>query len=290
MIWVLASLKHKNPSAHFLFSLEPIRDIHLHSNTKYELEPNGDIHYVYIFSALAVFILLLACINFTNLSTASAVKRSREVGIRKVMGSLKKQLIFQFLTESVLLTFLALICAYIFVFLLLPYFNHVSGKNISFSFFLVFSSVSVIVLLSILVGILAGIYPSFYLSSFNPIKVLKGSSSTGSGKNILRNGLVIFQFFVSITLIIATIIVYQQLHYMQNKKLGYDKEQVLYLPDAYLLGSKQDAFKQRFDTGHAGCLQVSYDLFPVLLIWMEQKYFLKMKTATERTFTRIFIM
>ena len=121
----------------FLFSLEPLIDIHLHSNTKYELEPNGDIHYVYIFAALAVFILLLACINFTNLSTASAAKRSREVGIRKVMGSLKKQLIFQFLTESVLLTLLAAICAYILVFLLLPYFNHVSGKNISFSSLLV---------------------------------------------------------------------------------------------------------------------------------------------------------
>ena len=227
----------------FLFSLEPLRDIHLHSNTKYELEPNGDIHYVYIFAALAVFILLLACINFTNLSTASAAKRSREVGIRKVMGSLKKQLIFQFLTESVLLTFLATICAYILIFLLLPYFNHVSGKNISFSFFVGFKTVSVILLLCILVGVVAGIYPSFFLSSFNTIKVLKGSSSTGSGKNVLRNGLVIFQFFVSITLIIATIIVFQQLHYMQNKKLGYDKEQVMYLPDAYLLGRLQDAFK-----------------------------------------------
>ena len=162
----------------FLFSLEPLIDIHLHSNTKYELEPNGDIHYVYIFAALAVFILLLACINFTNLSTASAAKRSREVGIRKVMGSLKKQLIFQFLTESVLLTFLAAICAYILVFLLLPYFNHVSGKNISFSFFIGFTSVSVTLLLCILVGILAGIYPSFFLSSFNTIKVLKGSSSS----------------------------------------------------------------------------------------------------------------
>jgi len=228
----------------FLFTLEPLRDIHLHSNTKYELEPNGDIHYVYIFAALAVFILLLACINFTNLSTASAAKRSREVGIRKVMGSLKKQLIFQFLTESILLTFLAMICAYTLVFLLLPYFNQVSGKNILFSFFFDFNSALFILVLSILVGVLAGIYPSFFLSSFNTIKVLKGSSSGGSGRNVLRNGLVIFQFFFSITLIIATIIVFQQLHYMQNKKLGYDKERVLYLPDAYLLGNSQDAFKE----------------------------------------------
>ena len=120
----------------FVFNLIPLSDIHLHSNTKYELEPNGDIQYVYIFSALAIFILLLACINFTNLSTAGAIKRSREVGIRKVMGSLKKQLIFQFLTESIFLTILAMICSYVLIFLLLPYFNHLAGKNIPFSFFI----------------------------------------------------------------------------------------------------------------------------------------------------------
>ncbi len=228
----------------FLFTLVPLRDIHLHSNTRYELEPNGDIQYVYIFTALAFFILLLACINFTNLSTASAVKRAREVGIRKVMGSLKKQLVSQFLTESVLLTFIALLFSYGIIFLLLPYFNHLSGKNISFSFFADYRTVLVVLLLSFGVGILAGIYPSFFLSSFNTIKVLKGSANSGSSKNNLRSGLVIFQFFVSTTLIIATIIVYQQLHFMQNKKLGYDKDQVVFLPDAYLLGSNQQAFKQ----------------------------------------------
>ena len=123
----------------FVFSLQPLTDIHLHSNTKYELEPNGDIQYVYIFSALAIFILLLACVNFTNLSTARAVKRAREVGIRKVLGSVKKQLIFQFLTESVLLTFFAMLCAFALIFLLLPYFNQLANKNISFGFFSVIS-------------------------------------------------------------------------------------------------------------------------------------------------------
>ena len=228
----------------FVFSLQPLTDIHLYSHTKYELEPNGDIQYVYIFSALAIFILLLACVNFTNLSTARGVKRAREVGIRKVMGSLKKQLVFQFISESVLLTFFAMLCAYLLIFIFLPYFNQLAEKNISFTYFLQPPSILTMVGISMVTGILAGIYPAFFLSSFNTIKVLKGSSSQGSQKTPLRSGLIVFQFFVSTALIIATIIVYQQLHYMQNKKLGYDKNQVLYLPDARLLGKNQDAFEQ----------------------------------------------
>ena len=229
----------------FVFTLQPLTDIHLHGDTKYELEPNGDIQYVYIFSALAIFILLLACINFTNLSTARALKRAREVGIRKVLGSVKKQLIFQFLTESVLLTFFAMLCAYVLIFFLLPYFNHLANKNISFSFFLGYQSIITMLLVSCVAGILAGIYPAFFLSSFNTIKVLKGSSTSGSQKNPLRSGLIVFQFFVSTALITATIVVYQQLSFMQNKKLGYNKEQVLFLPDARLLGKDQEAFKQQ---------------------------------------------
>ncbi|QEC65976.1 FtsX-like permease family protein [Panacibacter ginsenosidivorans] len=229
----------------FRFSLQPVTDIHLHANTKYELEPNGDIQYVYIFSALAIFILLLACVNFTNLSTARAVKRSREVGIRKVMGSIKKQLIFQFLTESVLFTFFSMLCAYALIFFLLPYFNELSNKNIDFIFFLSWQSILVLFSVSFIAGILAGIYPAFFLSSFNTIKVLKGASLQGSQRKPLRSSLIVFQFFISTALIIATIIVYQQLHYMQNKKLGYDKDQVLYLPDARLLGSNQFAFEQQ---------------------------------------------
>ena len=229
----------------FVFSLQPLTDIHLYSHTKYEMEPNGDIQYVYIFSALALFILLLACVNFTNLSTARAVKRAREVGIRKVLGSLKQQLIIQFLTESVLLTFLSMLIAFGLLFLILPYFNQVANRQIPFSFFTSYQSILVMISLVFITGIVAGIYPSFFLSSFNTIKVLKGSSSKGSQKNVLRSSLVVFQFFVSIALIIATIVVYQQLYFMQNKNLGYDKEQVLFLPDARLLGKNQDAFKQQ---------------------------------------------
>jgi putative ABC transport system permease protein len=230
----------------FHFTLLPITGIHLHGNTKSELEPNGDIQYVYIFSALAVFILLLACVNFTNLSTARAVKRAREIGVRKVLGSVKKQLILQFLVESVLFSFLSMLCAYVLIYLLLPYFNQLANKNFSFDFFLSYQSILVMLAISLIAGLLAGIYPAFFLSSFNPAKVLKSSLfRQGSQKSLLRSGLVVFQFFVSTALIIATIIVYQQMHYMQNKKLGYNKDQVLFLPDARLLGKNQQAFEEK---------------------------------------------
>ena len=229
----------------FIFSLQPLTDIHLYSHTKYELEPNGDIQYVYVFSALAIFILLLACVNFTNLSTARAFKRAREVGIRKVLGSEKKQLVWQFLSESVLLTLFAMLCAFVLIFLLLPYFNELAGKNISFGFFMNYRLILLMLCVSMFAGIIAGIYPAFFLSSFNTINVLKGSvSAQGSQRKLLRSSLVVFQFFISTALIIATIIVYQQLHYMQNKKLGYDKDQVLFLQDARLLGNNQTAFEQ----------------------------------------------
>ncbi len=229
----------------FVFLLQPITRIHLYSHTKFELEPGGDIQYVYIFSALAIFILLLACVNFTNLSTARAFKRAREVGIRKVLGSVKKQLVTQFLSESVLLTLFAMLFAFGLLFLLLPYFNLLANKNISFHFFLDYRVILVMFGVSMLAGIIAGIYPAFFLSSFNTIKVLKGAAAQGSERRSLRSSLVVFQFFVSIALIIATIIVYQQLHYMQNKKLGYDNSQVLFLGDARLLGQNQSAFEQQ---------------------------------------------
>ena len=230
----------------FKFYLQPITDIHLHSSTKFDMEPNGDISYVYIFGALAVFILLLACINFTNLSTASSAKRSKEVGIRKVMGSLKEWLITQFLVESVMLTLLSMLLALVLVYLLLPYFNDLSGKYITFGFFLNLKALAIGLGLTLFVGILAGLYPAFFLSSFQIINVLKGTTGTEPAKkNFLQSGLVVFQFTVSTALIIATFIVYQQLHFMQNKKLGYDKDQLLVLNDTYLLGNNEYAFKDQ---------------------------------------------
>lgn len=231
----------------FRIFLEPLTDIHLYSNTKYELGTNGDIQYVYIFGGLALFILLLACVNFTNLSTASSSKRAREIGIRKVMGSEKKQLIYQFLTESILLTYFAILLALAIVYLVTPYFNQLAGRNISVVFFFGWRSLFAVALLGLFVGVVAGIYPAFVLASFNTIKILKGSSTTSTNsKSLLRSSLVVFQFAVSTGLIIATIIVYQQLRYMQNKKLGYNKEQVVYLQDTYLLGNRsvRSAFKE----------------------------------------------
>jgi len=231
----------------FRFFLQPLTSIHLYSNTKHEIEPNGDIQYVYIFGALAIFIMLLACVNFTNLSTAVSAKRAREVALRKVLGSKKKQLVLQFLVESIFLTYFAIFFAFAIVYVLMPYFNQISGKHIDFVFFFNGQCIFAVLLLGLIVGIVAGIYPAFFLSSFNIAKVLKGVSSTSTNrKSYMRSGLVIFQFAVSTVLIIATLVVYRQLYFMQNKKLGYDKEQVLYLQDTYILGPKstQNAFKQ----------------------------------------------
>jgi putative ABC transport system permease protein len=230
----------------FVFSLTPLTDIHLHSDTKYELEANGNSRYVLIFSALAVFILLLACANFTNLSTAGAAARGREIGIRKVMGSLRRQLIVQFLVESVLLTGFAMVLAFLLVLAVLPYFNALSGKHIVFAEFLGYPALIAALMLTVLVGAAAGIYPAFFMSAFNTIKVLKsaGSAFQGGRRSLVRAGLVVFQFFISIVLIIATMIVYRQLHFMQSKRLGYDKEQVVFVQDTRLLGNREEVFRQ----------------------------------------------
>src|SRR6185312_2666546 len=227
------------------FYLMPVTDIHLRSHTKYELEHNGDIQYVYIFGALALFILLLACLNFANLATVSSAQRAREVGIRKVLGSLRSQLVGQFLAESVVLAFVSMLVALAFVLLLLPLFNELSGKHFEFPFFLQPGKLAIAALLAIAVGMLSGLYPAFFLSAFRTIAVLKGGVSGTSGRRTpLRKGLVVFQFIISTFFIVSTVFVYQQLHYMQNKKLGYDPSQVLMIEDTYALRSNQSAFRQ----------------------------------------------
>lgn len=230
----------------FVFYLKPISRIHLYSANKDELAVNGSIKYVYIFGALAFFIILLAAVNFTNLSTAASMQRSREVGIRKVMGSPKKQLVFQFLAESILLSFFAYIIALGLIYIALPFFNNLSGKQFHFSSFLHYNAVLGSLLFVFVIGILAGIYPAFFLSSFNIISVLKGKKNTApKSSRYLRSGLVVFQFAVSIALIICTAIVYKQLRFMQNKDLGFDKTQALVINDSYLIGNNQEAFKQQ---------------------------------------------
>ena len=179
-----------------------------------------------------------------NLSTAGASKRSREVGIRKVLGSLKLELVRQFLFESILITGIALVLGIGLIYLALPVFNELAGQNLTLKFADHPFLIPGLLLFGLLTGILAGSYPAFYLSSFKPVAVLKGKFTSGKGSVGLRSGLVVFQFFISIILIVSTIVVYKQLSYMQNKKLGYDKDQVMILPDTWMLGKNQEAFHQ----------------------------------------------
>lgn len=225
--------------------LQPLTSIHLHSDfsSSSELEQGGDIKYIYIFSAVAFFMLFIACINFMNLSTAAASKRAKEIGIRKVLGSDKNQLIHQFLTESFLATCIATLIALIIFVLALPMFNNLSGKELQMDYLLQPSLIIVLVLLILLISFLAGGYPAFFLSSFKPIAALK-SKFSGDGKNkSIRSGLVVFQFVVSAGLILATLIVNQQMDFIQSKELGFNKEQMLVLRDSYLLGNDEDSFK-----------------------------------------------
>lgn len=209
------------------FPLQSINDIHLHSNLKEELEPNGDIAYIYIFSAIAMVIILLAGINYMNLATARAATRAKEIGIRKVVGALKTQLIFQLIGEALILSLLAFLISCVLVTVFLPVFNSLSGKELEIHF----SNAGLLIKfmgLALFIGILAGSYPAFFLSSFQPVSVLKGAVSKAGFKSLLlRKGLVVFQFSLSIILIIGTIIIYRQWNYLQNKKLGINSEEVV---------------------------------------------------------------
>ncbi|WP_142783831.1 ABC transporter permease [Changchengzhania lutea] len=229
------------------YSLFPFTDIHLHSSRGMELGANGNIQYVIIFSAAALFILLIACINFMNLTTARSSGRAKEVGIRKVLGTEKKSLIWQFLTESILIAILALFISLLFVWLSLGWFNTISGKEMLISSLLNPRFLIFIVLLPFVVGTLAGIYPAFFLSSFRPITVLKGKMSTGHKKNTLRNVLVVFQFATSIILIVGTIVIYKQLNHIQNSNLGFNKEQVLVVSNSGIPGETRQTLKNDID-------------------------------------------
>jgi len=207
--------------------LQPVTDIHLHSQMVGELEENGDITYVYIFSGIALFVLLIACLNFMNLSTVRSLKRAKEVGLRKVVGAERQQLITQFLGESILVSFFALILSIVIVVLTLPVFNDLSGRTLHINFGSNYNFILALILLTGLVGILSGIYPASVLSSFNPVEVLKGSFQKSIKGNALRKVLVTLQFVISIGLIASTILVYHQMQFVQNKKLGFDQEKVV---------------------------------------------------------------
>lgn len=225
--------------------LQPLTDIHLNSDfaSTSELEQGGDIKYIYIFGAIGLFMLLIACINFMNLSTATAAKRTKEVGIRKVLGSERKQLISQFLTESFIATLIATAVAFLIVILALPFFNGLSGKELHLSFLLQFRIWAVLFIMVAFISLAAGGYPAFFLSSFKPVTALKSKFFTGKGTKGLRSGLVVFQFVISAGLIFATLVVGRQMSYIQNKNIGYDRDQILVLRDAHFLGNNEIAFK-----------------------------------------------
>ncbi|WP_331981916.1 ABC transporter permease [Ohtaekwangia sp.] len=232
---------YKREGNDYRYFLQPLTSIHLDPrNIEAKMQPGGNIHYIYFLIAVAVLILVIACINFMNLATARSTERAREVGVRKAMGSLKAQLVTQFLVESVVLSIFATVLALGIALLVLPSFNVLVDKHLSLDL----TGILPIILMGIalLVGFLAGSYPAFALSSFNPVLVMKGNFSGTAKGSWLRNGLVVFQFFISIILIVGTLVVAEQMRYMQNKSLGYNKEQLLIVERAGALQGKAKTY------------------------------------------------
>jgi len=213
----------------FQLKLYPLLDIHLYPAREFEIEPQGRISSVYLFSAIAFLILIIACINFMNLSTARASKRAREVGIRKTVGAHRRQLRGQFLGESVLMAFMALILAVLLISLFIPVFNSISGKFLSLRILFQVSNWMILIGIVLAAGLLAGLYPAFFLTRYDPARVLKGGAQSGTGKSIFRSSMAVIQFGISITLIIGTLIIFKQMDYIQKKSLGFDKENVIIL-------------------------------------------------------------
>jgi ABC-type antimicrobial peptide transport system permease subunit len=232
-----------------LLYLQPLTHIHL-----YSLEGRGSITFVYIFSLIAVFILIIACVNFMNLTTARSIKRAKEVGLRKVIGASKLSLIRQFFGESILISFIALLLSIGLVELLLPAFNDLSGKTLSLDILAKTRMLPVLIGITLVTGVISGIYPALFLSSFKPVMVLKGSLKIGSSS--LRNALVVFQFSLSILLIICTIIVSDQLNFIRNKRLGFEKNNVVYMPLNNSLVNQYESFKNEL-LEHPNILQVT---------------------------------
>ena len=236
--------KFEQSGNYFKFSLTPLAKIHLQSNSQAELEANGNIQTVYIFAAIAILILLIACVNFMNLSTARSSNRAKEVGVRKVLGSARKYLIAQFLTESIIVTLVGAVIAVFAAWALLPVFNNLSGKELAITPHILLWLLPSLLVFIIVIGCLAGSYPAIYLSSFQPIEVLKGKLAAGFKNSVLRNVLVVGQFVISIGLIIGTLVIYNQLKYIESKDIGFNREHVMTVWDTWTLGDKAKTFKQ----------------------------------------------
>jgi putative ABC transport system permease protein len=253
-----ATLKQmKESGGEYGYYTTNVKDIHLHSTSQGDLEPGGNMMYVYFFSGIGLFIIIIACINFMNLSTARSAGRAKEVGLRKTLGSLRGQLIGQFIAESTLYSALSIILAIIACYYLLPSFNLLSGKELTMEAFKSTWFISAIVTIVFFVGLLAGSYPAFYLTSFKPVEVLKGKVRAGAKSKGFRSFLVVFQFGLSIFLIIFTVVVYQQIRFMQKKNLGIDKNNVLTLDNTTRLGNNKEAFRNSLSE-LTGIAKVSY--------------------------------
>ncbi|MEM9722116.1 MAG: ABC transporter permease, partial [Bacteroidota bacterium] len=226
------------------FFLQPLLDIHLRSDLLDELGSNGDIRYVWIFSLIGIFILGIACINFMNLATARYANRAKEIGIKKSVGAFRGQLVRQFLTESIWLSIVATLIAWLLIPLVLGGFNSLSGKELTLREIYQPSFFVLSLLLALVVGLIAGSYPAAILSRMRPVDILKGSVSLGSKSGKLRSVLVVGQFVTTVVLLISTLVVFDQLDFIQNKKIGFDKENVLVLHDSYLLDDKIQSFKE----------------------------------------------
>ncbi len=228
---------------HLIYGTIPLTDIHLKSDRVAEISANNNVQSLYILSFIAIFLIVLACVNFMNLSTAHSLKRAKEVGVRKTLGSKKGELVRQFLVESGLVSFGSLLLAILIAIIALPFFNDLADKDISMPY--AHPLFWLILLASgIVLGLFSGSYPAFFMSKFVPVKVLKGTSNDSLGGGKVRNGLVIFQFAISVFLMVGTLVVYQQLKYIQNKDLGFSKDQILVVDDVFALGEQMASFKE----------------------------------------------
>ncbi len=220
-------LKHDFANIHYQMELQPLTSIHLHSHLDFEMGNNGNITYVYVFSIIGLLILAIAVINYINLTTARSSVRVKEIGIRKVIGSNRKQLLLMFFSESVLLALLATILGLVLIQAAMPYFNHLSGKSLSIWYFGVSKSLVIFALFAFITGIVSGIYPALFLSGFRTIPAMKGQLGNQSSTVLFRKSLVVFQFVITIVMIVGSCVIYQQLHYVLNRDLGFNKSQML---------------------------------------------------------------
>ncbi|MEQ9442101.1 MAG: ABC transporter permease [Cyclobacteriaceae bacterium] len=243
-------------SGKYRFLLQPVTDIHLRSNLFGDLLPGGSVTTLYVLFAIAFFVLMIACVNFMNLSTARYMRRAREVGVRKTLGSTRQALVIQFLSEATMMSLVATILAVGWALLALPSFNTMAGKEVPYRVFTEGWLIGGLMLLVLVVGVLAGSYPAFFLSGFRPTEVLKGGWVVRKGSTLLRNVLVVFQFTISIGLIICTALTYQQIAYTRSKDLGFDKEHVMAVSHMGLLGEQTESVKQAI-ANQAAVIQTS---------------------------------